>query len=167
MSGIELALVVVIPLGWLIILVAVARIDKTLNEMLAILQRQEQSAGVSEEVEASPGSPADLAKLEPYTDAWMKACSSPSTPSNVLLRCGDYLIKAAGEWAPADLARISWEVYQVILGQLHSRPDLRAGALEIGRTAYRVRHRSGALGLEQAIHNDLMVNSMPSPPLPS
>jgi hypothetical protein len=98
-------------------------------------------------------------KLRPYTEAW--AAARTSSNIDIVVRCGDYLVKAARLWQPHLLQAISGDVYQVILLRLKENPELKPVALELGRAAYSSRRQGRLLTVydEQAIQNDILAHS--------
>ncbi len=98
-------------------------------------------------------------KFRPYPEAWSAARASDNV--DALVRCGDFLIKAARLWQPHLVAPVAWEVYREILQLLRDNPGLKPFVLEVGRTAYSERRAGGVLTVydEQAIQNDILAHS--------
>jgi hypothetical protein len=98
-------------------------------------------------------------KYRPYPEAWATARASDNI--DALVRCGDYLIKAARLWQSHLLVSVTWDVYEEILRRLKDNANLKPTALEMGRTAYSARRPGGILTVydEQAIQNDILAHS--------
>jgi hypothetical protein len=97
-------------------------------------------------------------KLRVYQDAWAAARAADNI--DVLLKCGEYLVKATLRWQPHLMAPVAWDVYTELLRRLKTKPELKPAALEMGRTAYAARRPGGALTVydEQAIQNDILAH---------
>jgi hypothetical protein len=98
-------------------------------------------------------------QIELYHKSWAAARSSENI--DALVRCGEYVIKAAQLWQPNTVESVAWDVYKEILSRLKTRPELKPTALAIGRAAYAARRPGGALTIydEQAIQNDILAHA--------
>jgi hypothetical protein len=99
--------------------------------------------------------------LVPYQEAWAKAqVAGEKASADIVLKCGDYVVRAAQQWRPDFVSSYAWEVYRATLPLLRKRPDLAPQVLAIGRIAYSADRPGGVPTVydEEAIRNDILAH---------